>query len=297
MDTPINIGDEIFALSEDDDTLRVSGLNSAPVDRNVIRANGKARKPVPEKALVLGWNQCATTIIRELDNYVDKGSRVTVVADTNVSAEVARAEAAVKECCTRLTSQKVNFQRGDTTERSLLEKVKAVDYDHVIVLSYAGLDTHEADAKTLVTLLHLRDIAVRDDTPFSIVSEMLDLRNRELAEVAHVDDFIVSDHLISLMMAQLSENADLFDVFIDVFDPQGSEIYLKPICDYVDIGKPLNFYTVLEAARLRGETAIGYRLLSEGGEAAKSYGVHTNPKKSAMVTFAPDDKIIVLAGD
>jgi voltage-gated potassium channel Kch len=297
MDTPILAGDEIFALSEDDDTVRVSGLDNIPVDRNVIRANGKVRKPVPEKALILGWNQCATTIIRELDNYVDKGSRVTVVADTDVSAEVARAEAAVKECCTRLTSQKVIFQQGDTTERGLLESVKAVDYDHVIVLSYAGLDPHRADAKTLVTLLHLRDIAIRDDTPFSIVSEMLDLRNRELAEVAHVDDFIVSDHLVSLMMAQLSENAELFDVFTDIFDPEGSEIYLKPICDYVDPGKPVNFYTVLEAARLRCETAIGYRLLHEAGEASKSYGVHTNPKKSELVTFLPEDKVIVLAED
>jgi voltage-gated potassium channel Kch len=297
MDTPILAGDEIFALSEDDDTVRVSGLDNIPVDRNVIRANGKVRKPVPEKALILGWNQCATTIIRELDNYVDKGSRVTVVADTDVSAEVARAEAAVKECCIRLTSQKVIFQQGDTTERGLLESVKAVDYDHVIVLSYAGLDPHRADAKTLVTLLHLRDIAIRDDTPFSIVSEMLDLRNRELAEVAHVDDFIVSDHLVSLMMAQLSENAELFDVFTDIFDPEGSEIYLKPICDYVDPGKPVNFYTVLEAARLRCETAIGYRLLHEAGEASKSYGVHTNPKKSELVTFLPEDKVIVLAED
>jgi hypothetical protein len=35
---------------------------------------------------------------------------------------------------------------------------------------------------------------------FSIVSEMLDLRNRELMESAKVDDFIVSDHLVSLML-------------------------------------------------------------------------------------------------
>ena len=48
------------------------------------------------------------------------------------------------------------------------------------------------DAKTLVTLLHLRDMAQKDETPFSIVSEMLDLRNRELAEATQVDDFIVS---------------------------------------------------------------------------------------------------------
>ncbi|HNO30637.1 MAG TPA: hypothetical protein PKI78_02545, partial [Anaerolineales bacterium] len=137
--------------------------------------------------------------------------------------------------------------------------------------------------------------AEKDETPFSIISEMLDLRNRELAEAAKVDDFIVSDHLISLMLAQLSENADLMNVFTDMFDPEGSEIYLKPVGDYVTLGQPANFYTLVEAARQRGETAIGYRLMSESHDSEKSYGVHTNPNKSAKVTFTPEDKLIVIS--
>ena len=218
-----------------------------------------------------------------------------VVADPNVSAEVADIENVIKQECSRFANQKVSFKRGDTTDRRLLETIRAADYDHVIALSYAGLDVQEADAKTLITLLHLRDIAERDETPFSIVSEMLDLRNRRLAEVAKVNDFIVSDHLISLMMSQLSENADLYAVFADIFDPEGSEIYMKPVGDYVEIGKPVNFYTMVEAARRRGQTAIGYRLAAEAGEVARSYGVHTNPQKSRLVSFVPEDKLIVLS--
>jgi hypothetical protein len=124
---------------------------------------------------------------------------------------------------------------------------------------------------------------------------MLDLRNRELAEATQVDDFIVSEHLISLMMAQLSENAELFGVFTDIFDPEGAEIYLKPVVDYVVTGEPVNFYTVAEAARRRGETALGYRITTEANDAGKSYGVHTNPKKSERVNFSSEDKIIVIA--
>jgi hypothetical protein len=165
------------------------------------------------------------------------------------------------------------------------------------VLAYDGLDNQEADAKTLVTLLHLRHIAETDKSPFSIVSEMLDLRNRELAEAAKVDDFIVSDHLVSLMLAQLAEDADLYPVFQDIFDPEGSEIYLKPISHYVETGQPVNFYTVVEAARQRGETAIGYRVASEFENPIRNHGVHTNPKKSEKVIFAPADKIIVVAED
>lgn len=295
MDTLIEAGDQLFALTEDDDTLLISGLTSISLDESVILSAGKTSPSKPETCLILGWNRCAAIVLRELNNYVPRGSSAMVVADPNVSAEVADVENVIKQECSRFANQKVSFKRGDTTDRRLLETIRAADYDHVIALSYAGLDVQEADAKTLITLLHLRDIAERDETPFSIVSEMLDLRNRRLAEVAKVNDFIVSDHLISLMMSQLSENADLYAVFADIFDPEGSEIYMKPVGDYVEIGKPVNFYTMVEAARRRGQTAIGYRLAAEAGEVARSYGVHTNPQKSRLVTFVPEDKLIVLS--
>ncbi len=297
MDTRLAAADQIIAISADDDTIRLASLPSIPVDEKSINKITQPHKAAPEKCLILGWNKCAATIIHELDNYAPKGSKVLVVADTSVSDEVAEADDVLRHDLRRMKNQKVDFHRGDTTDRELLEELKTADYDHIIALSYAGLEVQAADAKTLVTLLHLRDIAEKDETPFSIVSEMLDLRNRQLAEAARVDDFIVSEHLISLMMAQLSENAELFAVFTDIFDPEGSEIYLKPVGDYVETGKPVNFYTVVEAARRRGHLAFGYRLVCESGHAEKSYGVHTNPKKSDLMTFAPEDKIIVMAED
>jgi voltage-gated potassium channel Kch len=297
VDTRIAPGDQVFALTADDDTIVLSGLARIPVDDTAFCVDCTSNRSGAEKALVLGWNRFGATIIRELNNYVVKGSRVLVVADPNVSPETEHAGRELKDIARHLENQKVTFREGDTTDRRLLESIKAADYDHVIVLSYAGLDVQQADARTLVTILHLRDIAERDETPFSIVSEMLDLRNRELAEVAHVDDFIVSDHLVSLMMAQISENSDLYPVFNDIFDPEGAEIYLKPAGSYIQTGIPVNFYTVVEAARRRGQVAFGYRCMAEAGDKASSYGVHTNPKKSDLVTFAPEDRIIVVAED
>ena len=291
MDTRIGKDDQIFALSADDDTIRVSDPGLRQIKEAAIRSGAAARKPKPEKCLIIGWNRSGTTIVHELDNYVPKGSQVTVVADIyNIDKQV-RAHGG------KLKNQKLVVMEGETTDRDLLNKLKVEDFDHVIVLAYSTLEPQEADAKTLVTLLHLRDMAEKDETPFSIVSEMLDLRNRELAEATQVDDFIVSEHLVSLMMSQLSEDGDLFDVFTDIFDPEGAEIYLKPINDYVALAEPVNFYTVVEAARRRGETAIGYRLVKEAGEAGKSYGVHTNPKKSTEVVFTSEDKLIVIAED
>ena len=305
MDSLIEQDDKIFALSADDDTIRLASHastspaapSSAPsvsagltqINESVIRSSREPFQPKPEKCLILGWNRSGTTIVHELDNYVPKGSQVMVVADVYGIEKQVNAQGG------RLKNQKLEVKEEETTDRELLDSLKVQDYDHVIVLAYSTMDPQEADAKTLVTLLHLRDIAEKDDTPFSIVSEMLDLRNRELAEATQVDDFIVSEHLISLMMSQLSENAELFDVFTDIFDPEGAEIYLKPVSDYVAVGEPVNFYTVVEAARRRGETTIGYRLVSQAKDAEKSYGVHTNPKKSAQVVFSPADKVIVIA--
>lgn len=290
MDALIVAGDQIFALSEDDDTIRLSGASAIQIDQALIRSEAQAKQPKPAKCLIVGWNQSGATIVRELDNYVAAGSQVMLVADIDEPIE-----AQIRAQASALKNQKLDVLQGDTTDRDLLDKLKVEDYDHVIVLAYSTLPAQEADAKTLVTLLHLRDMSERDQTPFSIVSEMLDLRNRELAHATKVDDFIVSEQLVSLMMSQFSENSELFDVFTDIFDPEGSEIYLKPIGDYVATGQPVNFYTVVEAARQRGETAIGYRLAAQANDASKSYGVHTNPRKSDAVTFAAEDKVVVIA--
>ena len=289
MDTKIASGDKVFVLSADDETVKISGLTNFPVDNSLIRSGRKRAKPAAEKALILGWNRWGRVIVRELESYVPKGSQLTVMTEND---EVMQE---LKEDDIRLINQKLVIRKGDTTDRHLLNGLKVDGFDHVIVLADSALDTQEADARTLVTLLHLRDIAEKDETRFSVVSEMLDLRNRLLAEATRVDDFIVSEHLVSLMMSQLSEDGELYAVFTDIFDPEGSEIYLKSVADYVEACKPVNFYTVVESARQRNEIAIGYRIMSEATDAGKSYGIHTNPKKSGMVTFSPEDKVIVVA--
>jgi len=97
------------------------------------------------------------------------------------------------------------------------------------------------------------------------------------------------------LLAQLSEDENLFDIFQDIFDPEGAEIYLKPVEDYVETGHPITFYTVVEAACRRGETALGYRVEAEANDAETDYGVYTNPKKSEKIIFDTNDRIIVVA--
>jgi Trk K+ transport system NAD-binding subunit len=149
MDTSIEKGDQIFALSADDDTIRLSSPNLVQINAALIRSGAARRTAKPEKALIIGWNRSGTTIVHELDHYVPKGSQVTVVADIfNIEKQI-RARGG------RLKNQKLVVMEGETTDRDLLNTLHVEDYDHVIVLANSGMDPQEADAKTLVTLLHL----------------------------------------------------------------------------------------------------------------------------------------------
>ena len=63
--------------------------------------------------------------------------------------------------------------------------------------------------------------------------------------------------------------------------------------------RPVNFFTLTEACRRRGEIAIGYVRQREGQsrDARSMGGVVVNPRKSEAVTFAEGDRLIVTARD
>jgi voltage-gated potassium channel Kch len=286
MDSRFAPGDEAIVIAADAAAVRV-GKHSPTLDASLM-VEKRTSVPQPEKTLLLGWSSRAPIIIRELDGYVAPGSLMTVVADSP------RVAADIEALRPTLARQQLDFRRGDSSDRTMLESVGPEQYEHIIVLCYADdLPVQKADAKTLVTLLHLRDIESKSGANrYSIVSEMLDVRNRELAEITQADDFIVSENLTSLLVAQVTENRDLRAVFDDIFDSDGSEIYLRPASDYVALDKPMTYWHVVEGARRRGEVAIGYRLAGGSGD-----GVRVNPPKNASVTFGAEDRVIVVAED
>ena len=291
METVLCAGDEVIAVTADDDTLILSGAAApAPLEHQISQKAPAAQ--AAERILILGWNENALRIIEELDHYVASGSKIVVASDSDEARkEIKRAERVLEHVS-------VSLVEGDITERATLDELLTEDVPHIILLSdrYQE-DIQKADANTLITLLHLRNIAEQTGKQFSIVSEMLDIRNRRLAEVAKVNDFIVSDTIISLLIAQVSENNLLNAVFEDIFDADGSELYIKPMDQYVTLQEPVSFYAVIEAARRKGETAFGYKLAAEAKKNAPGGGVHINPKKSVLLQFAEGDSVIVAAED
>jgi hypothetical protein len=282
MDTPVAGDDQVIVIAQDDSRVRLAGRPAAVDDGAVVVAERAA--PAPERTLLLNWNARAAQIVRLLDAYVAPGSVLEIAADhPKAGADLVG-----------LRNLSVNVKDCDTTDRYALESLGVGLFQHVIVLSDDRFSAHHADTRTLMTLLQLRDMQRVLGEHYSIVSEMHDENNRVLAEVTEADDIVISDTVIGLLLAQLAENRHLADVFGFLFDSRGSEIYPRPAASYVRTGTEISFATVIEAARRRGETAIGYRDAA-GRNTPPHYGIVLNPPKNRPIVLGEADSVIVLA--
>lgn len=292
MNTEIAEGDRLIAVTRDNSTMIAENNPRYTVNEKALSPAGVKKQSVPESILILGWNKKAWRILRELNNYVAKGSHVKIVSDAEETSGF------VESMKQSLEKLEIEIVSADTSDRTILESLKVEKFEHIILLCYDNIeDTQESDARTLATLIHLRDISDRAGADLNIVSEMNDVRNRELAEITKADDFVVSDKLISLLMSQVSENKMLMGAFRDIFDADGSELYIKPASEYVKTGIEIDFYTVLFAARQKNECAIGYRVSKLAADPSKNYGVVINPDKAVKFTLSAEDKLIVVAED
>jgi voltage-gated potassium channel Kch len=287
MENVIEPGMKAILIAEDDDAIAVTA-NPLNVDHTAIALYRRSERR-PERTLLLGWNRRGPMIAFELSRYVAPGSVLTIAADTP------QLQDDVGALMIAGSNLMVEYGIIDTASRAALEGLNIASYDHVLVLGYADhLDAQATDTRTLVTLLHLRKIAEAAGSHINVVSEMIDVRNRALAEVTRADDFVVSNRLVSLMLAQASENETIGAIFGDLLDEAGSEFYMRPAEAYLELGHPMSFYTVTEACRQRGEVAIGY---VRKGDADNPGGVVVNPRKSVTRSYEAGDRIIVLARD
>jgi voltage-gated potassium channel Kch len=292
METQIRAGMKAILIAEDDTTIKVTA-NPLNVDHTAITLYRRHER-TPERTLMLGWNRRGPMIAFELSRYVAPGSVLTIAADTPTLQDE------IGALMVSGNNLQVEYGIIDTASRSALEGLNLPTYNHVLVLGYSDiLDAQATDTRTLVTLLHLRKIAETTGSHINVVSEMIDVRNRQLAEVTRADDFVVSNKLVSLMLAQASENENIGAIFADLLDEQGSEIYMRPADTYLELNHEMSFYTVTEACRRRGEVAIGYvkKVAARPDDPRNMGGVVVNPKKSKLLSFEAGDRIIVLARD
>ncbi|HTJ75282.1 MAG TPA: hypothetical protein VL337_07940 [Acidimicrobiales bacterium] len=246
----------------------------------------------PARLLLVGWNRLAPKVLAELDKWVEPGSTIRVLVDAHLVGED---EIQVRG----LDRLRLSVSRMyDSVPHQIAELCAAEHYDRVVVLCYRNaLSAEEADARALMTLLQLRQF--RHDHPaisrgMSVLTEVLDIRDVKLARVAGAEDFIVSERITALMLAQIAEVPERESVFDDLFETTGSEVCMRPISDYAAPAPDVPYGAYVAAAQRAGHLAIGYRT---GGRAATrdlALAIHLDPPKSKLVDLAADDRLIIV---
>ena len=295
MNTRIFAGDQLIAVSEDDDTVVVSTIDQWESSRADL---GQPADLPADHILAIGWNDNVPQVLRQLAKAATAGSRVDVVLDPRLATV---AEGDLPEGA----NVAINVIGADTADIAVLRDVLAAhSYERIMLLSYRdAMEMPDADARTLLTLVQVRRVlshAEHRNAKASIVAELLDSRSVQLGRVANPDDFVVSERLTSLLLAQLAENGELHQVFDELLDAEDVEITMRPLSAFLpagdltgaDPGAEIEYRAIVREARERGESAFGFTV----PPTPDSDGVTVNPPKSARVPLDPSTHVIVLAG-
>lgn len=280
MDMVIEKEDKLILLEEDDGVFQTSEPENLVKKEQIVERSTKMKRE-QEQILMLGINEKMEGILEEYDKFVKKGSEIIIVCIEDLPFALDQFE-----------NLHITHIQEKETNRSVLEQVVTEQIKKILILNDDKENEEKSDADTLLQLIFLKDIATRKNYDFSITSELMKSGNQRLASQIREEDFIIGSNIINLIMTQVSENRELANVFAELLQEEGSEIYFRPAEDYVKLGEPVNFYTVTASAALKSEVAVGYRKGNGGG-----LEVITNPKKEEEVTYNAGDFIIVLAED
>ncbi len=284
--------EELLILAEDANVVHapyrgpLSPAQIAPIESN-------AKKNV-EHMLVLGWNPKIFPIVKEFDDYVAPGSTLTLVN----SLAGAERDARIRDACGDLGTIEVRHIEGQFTSRSLMDNLHPEQYPLVMVLgdTVDGKSAEDADTRAIIALLLLRDARQRAGSTSvqRVCSEILDPKNRELAATTQINDIVISNEMVSMVLAQVTYEPRVQAVLEDLLRSEGSEIYLKPLSFYVPEGQATTFEYLVLAAKARGELAMGVQIYAD--DPSKKYGLVLNPQtRNTPIVPKPGDRLVVLA--
>lgn len=292
---------ELLIVAEDDSTIDFKEKPVAvPKELKIPDRRSQQKK---EKMLMLGWSTKAPTIISEHAEYVLEGSEVIIALYKPTEAnriEIAHLNDQIDELDIRLTE--INPFDGEQ-----LKQLKPFEFDDIIILPQSlGTDgnAERIDSETIVVLLLLRSmrkeiLAEGGEITTKIVTEVLDSSNQSLIHHAGVNDFIISNRIVSMLFAQISEEPEIQKVYDDLFQEDGSEIYVKPVELYFDsFPQQVTFADIMALVQQRDEeVCIGVKLGAKVGNADENFGIKLIPFKDVQYELNPGDALVVVAED
>ncbi len=279
----INKSDELIVIAEDDNSVEFRD-NKALEKEIKFDKNKKLNQSL--NILMIGFNHSVIKILEEIDSYkLNKQKLLIMVPTKEDKAKLLKAKP-------KTSFKNYSVIIGEGKNKQDFEKIKLADFEVVCVFANSDAtdkSADELDADTLLTILHLHNLEEARKLKLNFVTEILVESNVKTIQSVNVDDFMVSNLLLSRIITQISENPKTNDVIIDLISEDGSELYLKNASDYVLLNQEVSCYNILKEANKRKQLFIGYKLDKQAPI--------LNPKLETKLKFGAKDSIIVVSED
>ena len=287
--------DQIIILAEDDSTINFEPqlIHTLKPIQLVDTKSEQEKKSI----LILGWHNVAEIFISESSDYLKEASNFDICFNKPTESLISK----IEELKSEYPQFTINLIDRDPLDIKTLEDSKPFEYHNIVILSqdFDEQSADKIDSDTLIILLLLRKIKSNlSNVTTKIITQVLNSDNQEIITQTDVDDFIISNKLITMILAQLSEEPLIMKFYEDIFSEDGSEIYVKSAKLYHD-NFPIKttFGDLIGLADQRDEVCLGIRKGVDSKNSKANFGVTLNLAKDELVTLEENDFLVVLSED
>jgi Trk K+ transport system NAD-binding subunit len=281
--TRIKSDDELIVIAEDDG--KITYQDHSKLTQKIVKTKSKDIANALN-LVIIGFSKGLLTVLSEIDAYPIKKGKLLILVESESDKKQ------LLKIYQKSTFDSFQVIVGAGNNRDDLARIPLENYDVACIFAnnYSTDKSDDAlDADTLLTILHLHDLEQQRNLKLNLVTEILNENNVTTFQSINVDDFMISNLLLSRIITQISENIKTNDVITDLISEDGSELYLKFASDYVPLNQEVNCFTVLNEANKKKHLFIGYKLYKKPPV--------INPKIDTNLKFGPKDAIIVVAED